>query len=222
MRSMMAVVVLVTCVAAGVVSARQFPAPPGWKWITDEDAKIITALDPPEGSWLFGTMAPGWHITTRPGATLFEPTHTGRGRFAIESEIFLFPGASDSGFGLFVGGQELDAKGRLVAFLIRRDGSAAVESREAGGATLLRPWTKAASVLPGAATGEPVKNILRVEAEATSVVFAVNGQQVLEIPREGTALDGIVGLRVGSDLNLHVTNLDVTHRLALPRRAKQQ
>jgi hypothetical protein len=222
MRSMVAAVVVVTCLTMGVVSARQFPTPPGWEWITDADAKIITALDPPEGSWLFGTMAPGWHITTRPGATLYEPSHTGRGRFAIESEIFLFPGTSDSGFGLFIGGQELEAKGRLVAFLIRRDGSAAVESRESGRNTQLRPWTKATPILPGAATGDPVKNVLRVEAEATTVVFAVNGQQVLEIPREGTALDGIVGLRVGSDLNLHVTNLDVTHRLALPRRAKQQ
>jgi hypothetical protein len=221
MRSMVAAVVVLVSLTAGGVSARQFQAPAGWKWITDTDAKIVTALDPPEGSWLFGTMAPGWHITTRPGVMLYEPSHTGRGRFAIESEIFLFPGASDAGFGLFVGGQDLETKGRLVAFLIRRDGSAAVESRESGRATLLRPWAKAASVLVGAAAGDPVKNVLRVEAEAAGIVFVVNGQQVLEIPREGAALDGIVGLRVGSELNLHVTNLDVTHRLALPRRAKQ-
>ena len=130
--------------------------------------RIVTALDPAEGSWLFGTMAPGWHITTRPAVTLFEPSHSGRGRFALESEIFLFPGPSDAGFGLFIGGRDLESKGRLVAFLIRRDGSAAVESHDAGRITLLRPWTKAASILPGAATGDDVKNVLRVEAEATS------------------------------------------------------
>ena len=67
----------------------------------------------------------------------------------------------------------------------------------------------------------PRANVLRVEAEAASVVFLVNDKQVAEIPRDGAIYDGIVGLRVGSDLNLHVTNLDVTHRLALPRRAKQ-
>ena len=221
MRSILAGTLAISIVAAAVVSACQFPAPAGWKWVTDTDAKIVTGLDPPEGSWLFGTMAPGWHITTRPAVTLFEPSHSGRGRFALESEIFLFPGPSDAGFGVFIGGRDLESKGRLVAFLIRRDGSAAVESHDTGRITLLRPWTKAGSILPGAATGDDVKNVLRVEAEAASVVFLVNGKQVAEIPRDGVSYDGIVGLRVGSDLNLHVTNLDVTHRLALPRRAKQ-
>ena len=63
--------------------------------------------------------------------------------------------------------------------------------------------------------------MLRVEAEASTVTFLVNGQKVAEVPREGTRFDGIVGLRVGENLNLHVTNLDLTHRLALPRRTQQ-
>ena len=51
------------------------------------------------------------------------------------------------------------------------------------------------------------------------VTFLVNGQKVAEVPRTDGRFDGIVGLRVGENLNLHVTNLDITHRLALPRRA---
>jgi hypothetical protein len=202
------------------LSARQFPAPPGWKWVTDSDARIVTALDPPAGSWLFGTMAPGWHITTRPGVILFEPTYSGRGRFVVESESFLFPGKSMAGFGVFVGGSDLEGKARYVAFLIRRDGSAAVESVEAGRVSSLHPWTKGESVLAGTSSGD-VKNVVRVEAEAAAVTFLVNGQKIVEVPRDGSRFDGIVGLRVGENLNLHVTNLDLTHRLALPRRAKQ-
>ena len=205
--------------ATVVTSAGQFPAPAGWKWVTDTDAKIVTSLDPAEGSWLFGTMAPGWHITTRPGVTLFEPTYAGRGRFALESESFLFPGTSTAGFGVFVGGADLEGQARYVAFLIRRDGSAAVEAREAGRATLLHPWTKAAAVVAGTSAGD-VKNLLRVEAEAAVVTFIVNGEKVAEVPRDGARFDGIVGLRVGEGLNLHVTNLDLTHRLALPRKAR--
>ena len=200
------------------VSGRQFPAPPGWKWVTDSDARIVTTLDPPEGTWLFGTMAPGWHITSRPGAILFEPTHASRGRFVLESESFLFPGPGSGGFGVFVGGSDLEGKPRYVAFLIRRDGSAAIESVEAGRVTALHPWTKASAVLPGTSSGD-VKNVLRVEAEASLVTFMVNGQKVAEVPRTDGRFDGIVGLRVGENLNLHVTNLDITHRLALPRRA---
>ena len=201
-------------------SAFQFPAPPGWKWVTDAEARIVTSLDPPEGAWLFGTMAPGWHITSRPGVILFEPTHSGRGRFVLESESFLFPGASTAGFGVFVGGVDLEARGRYVAFLIRRDGSAAIEAVEAGRVTVLHPWTTHAAILPGS-PGNDVKNVLRIEAEAAAVAFFVNGQKVAEVPRDGARFDGLVGLRVGENLNLHVTNLDLTHRLALPRRPKQ-
>ena len=220
-RSLVWALVLGVLVSSGaaVLSAGQFPPPAGWKWVTDTDARIVTTLDPTEGTWLFGTMAPGWHITTRPGVVVFEPAHASRGRFAIESESFLFPGDSTAGFGVIVGGADLEAKARAkyVAFLIRRDGSAAIESVEAGRVTALHPWTKAAAIVPGTPGGE-VKNVLRVEAEASTVTFLVNGQKVAEVPRDGTRFDGIVGLRIGENLNLHVTNLDLTHRLALPRR----
>jgi len=212
---MLAVIVSLTTT---ILSGQQFPAPAGWKWVTDADARIVTTLDPPEGSWLFGTMAPGWHITSRPGAILFEPSHSSRGRFVIESESFLFPGAGAGGFGVFVGGADLEGKPRYVAFLIRRDGSAAIESVDAGRVTALHPWTKAAAVVAGTPTGD-VKNVVRVEGEASTVTFLVNGQKVAEVPRTDGRFDGIVGLRVSENLNLHVTNLDVTHRLALPRRA---
>jgi hypothetical protein len=219
-RTLMACVVVVS--AAVALPARQFPAPAGWKWVTDKDATLVTSLDPAAGSWLFGTMAPGWHITTGPGATLFEPAYSGRGRFVLESESFLFPGSSTAGFGVFAGGADLEGKARYVAFLIRRDGSAAVEAVAAGRRTFLHTWTKAPSVAvtTGASTDD-VKNVLRVEAEAAAVTFLVNGQKVVEVPRDGGRFDGIVGLRVGEGLNLHVTNLDLTHRLALPRKPKQ-
>jgi hypothetical protein len=222
MRHVSAVLVLSFLVAAGgaATPAQQFPAPPGWKWVTDDTARIVTTLDPPEGAWLFGTMAPGWHITTRPGVILFEPTYSTRGRFVVESESFLFPGDSTSGFGVFVGGGDLDGKPRYVAFLIRRDGSAAIEAVEAGRVTPLHPWTKTAAVLPGHPK-DTAKNVIRVEAEAAAVAFLVNGDKVAEVPRTGGHFDGVVGLRVGAGLNLHVTNLDLTHRLALPRKARQ-
>ena len=156
-RSLVRALVLCVLVSSGtaVLSAGQFQAPAGRKWITDTDAKIVTTLDPTEGTWLFGTMAPGWHITTRPGVVVFEPSHASRGRFAIESESFLFPGDSTAGFGVIVGGADLDAKAsaRYVAFLIRRDGSAAIESVDGGRVTALHPWTKAAAIVSGTPGG---------------------------------------------------------------------
>lgn len=212
--------------ALGATAANaQLTAPPGWKWVTDSPARHQTSLDPKQGEWLFGQMPPGWHITTRPGAILFEPTTQPKGRFAVEAEIFLFPGESPAGFGLLLGGKDLEASGaRYVAFLIRRDGSAAVE-RYAGGAsalrTLLVPWTRDDAIKPQAGKEDAAKNVLRVEVEADGATLLVNGTPVLKAPREGEGLDGIAGLRIGADLNLHITNLDVTARLAPPRKPRE-
>lgn len=212
--------VLMAAITVVSTAAQQFPAPAGWKWVTDQPVEIVTKLDPAKGTWLFGTMAPGWHITTQPGVTLFEPTYTARGRFALESEIFVFPGESADGFGIFAGGRDLESSGSYVAFLIRRDGSAAIELVDKGQRKLHKPWAKAANVNPGNTAGDAIKNALRIDAEASKITFSVNGTRVDEIPRDGTQFDGIVGLRVGANLNLHVTNLDVTQRLALPPRPK--
>ena len=221
-RHLMGALGTVALVAIGTLdlTAQQFPAPPGWKWVTAKEAKLVETLDPVEGSWLFGTMAPGWHVTTRPSVILFEPRHTTSGRFTVESESFLFPGPSVAGFGLFVGGADLEGKARYTAFLIRRDGSIAIESVDAGRSTLLVDWKKAPAVLAGSDAGEPAKNVLRVDGEADVVRFSVNGTVVAEVPRTSASFDGIVGLKIGDNLNLHVSNLDVTHRLALPRRVK--
>jgi hypothetical protein len=198
--------------------AQKFPPPEGWKWVSDDPVGIVDTLNPPSGAFLFGTMAPGWHITTRPGVTLFEPTVTVRGRFVIESESFLFPGTSSDGFGVFAGGTNLESPSpSYTAFLIRRDGSAAVERREAGKATLVQPWTRHAAILPHPGGTADVRNVIRVEAEAATIVVLVNGTNVFDVPRAAAPVDGIVGLRIGADTDLHVTNLDVTRRLALPR-----
>lgn len=60
-------------------------------------------------------------------------------------------------------------------------------------------------------------NTLTVRAEADSVYFEGNGQRLTAWPRAELPVDGVFGLRAGRGVNLHVTNLDVTTRLAPPR-----
>jgi hypothetical protein len=215
-RSALSAALLVCLASSG--SAIEQAAPEGWKWLTDSPVTVIGGLEPKPGEFTFTTMAPGWHITSRPAATLFEPTVSATGRYAVESEVFLFPGTSAEGFGVFVGGRDLEGVARYLTFLIRRDGSAAVERRDGAKTTALSPWTRHAAITPHPGGDETARNVLRIEAEAAQVAFLVNGTKVLDVPREPGLFDGQVGLRIGADLNLHITNLDVTRRLALPRR----
>jgi len=42
----------------------------------------------------------------------------------------------------------------------------------------------------------------------------VNGAKVLTVPRAGVETDGRFGFRVGKDVNLHISTLNVTRKLA--------
>jgi len=103
----------------------QSETPGNWRWATDRPAQLVTGQDVPDSGWRFVAMPPGWHITMGPGGVLYDPAHTATGRYVLEAETFLFPEKTDQGFGLFVGGRNLDGKPEYVAFVIRHDGHGA-------------------------------------------------------------------------------------------------
>ena len=59
-----------------------------------------------------------------------------------------------------------------------------------------------------------VKNVLKVDLDPAHAALWVNGTKVLSVPRAEVSTDGRVGFRVGKDMNLHITTLNVTRKLA--------
>lgn len=53
-----------------------------------------------------------------------------------------------------------------------------------------------------------------VRAEPDSVRFLVNDERIAAFARGAIDVDGAFGFRIGQGVNLHITNLDVTRRLA--------
>jgi hypothetical protein len=200
------VVALSLCLAPHLLSA-QLRRPDSWRIRTDRPV-------PDSAVYLVG-MPPGWHVTTGPGTVLYDPAHQARGRFAVEAEIFLFPGESLEGYGIFLGGSGLDSTDpSWTAFLMTRDGSATIERRGRGGTTVIFPPTPSPAVKPHPGASGTAHNILRVAVEGDSVVVSANGQRVTAIPRGDLPLEGTFGFRVGKDVNLHASNLDLITRLA--------
>jgi len=200
-------------------SRAQVAPPPGWRWGTDHPARMTSEWNMPDSTWRFVQMAPGWHITTRPGALMYDPSIQATGSYVLESVQILFPGTTQSGYGLFFGGRDLESPGaHYVAFLARRDGHFTVEVRQNSTTTTLVPWTRAASLQQ--VTGDnTARNVLRIAVRPDSVVFEVNAVSVAAYARPTQPLDGFFGFRTGPDLNLHVTTLDYTRRLApVPRK----
>ena len=198
----------------GPDAAQAQSAPPaGWRWVTDRPA--TTSADASDSAFVFSTMPPGWHVTMGPGGLLVAPSQPAAGRFALESHLFLFPGTSGEGVGLFFGGAAVEAGKPWTAFVMRRDGSTAV-MRGGASTTWLRAWSRHDSLPAMPADGEPHAYKLRVEGETGVVHFKVNGHTVQSVPRDSAMVDGQFGFRVGRDLNLHITSLDYTQRLAPP------
>ena len=177
-------------------------------------ARLAVALDAPapDSAYTFSRMPPGWHVTMGPGAVLSDSMHRAEGRFAVESEIFLFPNSSASEYGIVLARDERNWTG----FLLRRDGSAAIVRHAGGRLTPVVEWAPHDSV-PKPGEAEPVRVVLRVEAERDSTHFSVNGTRLRSVLKGAAPVDGIFGLRIGSGVNVHVSRLDYTRRLAPPR-----
>lgn len=207
------------CAIAALPSAAaaQLETPPDWRYVTDAPAELVTGEETREGTWRFVAMPPGWHITTGPGALLWDPSHGASDRFSLEAEIFLFPQTGDEGWGLFLGGRELDdeASRAYTAVLLRADGAVGVFRNEHGAKQTVVDWTPADAA--GKRTeGDVVGNVLRVDAERDSVTVSVNESVAVRFPRDAAPIDGPFGLRVGAESNLHIGSLDLTVRLAEP------
>jgi len=101
-----------------------------------------------------------------------------------------------------------------TALVIRRDGQAAVLVRTRSGVAAVAAWRPHQAVLPNPGGADPVKNVIRVEVDPLTVSLWANGVKVVGVPKSEMRASGRVGFRVGKDLNLHITSLDVTQRLA--------
>lgn len=164
----------------------------------------------PDSALYFVTMDPGWHITTGPSGIMYNPATTGEGDFRVESEIFLFPGQMREAFGIFVGGEDLQAPNQsYLYFLIRGDGHYLVKHRAGSETHTLVPWTAHDSVTKHDGGDGTAQNVLAIEADGEEVRFIVNGTEVATLPRAPMNVDGVVGLRVNHNLNLHVSKLEV-------------
>ena len=95
--------------------------PIGWKSRADGGSDAHGGKD----TLSFVQMTPGFHVTTGPGVILWHPDSSATGSFAIDGGIFLFPtsGRDEEGYGIFVGGHQLDGpEPRYTYFLLRNDG----------------------------------------------------------------------------------------------------
>lgn len=195
--------------------------PGDWTWRLDEPADMAPDGKTGPGQWWFVAMPPGWHITMGPGGLVYPPGYAAKGRFVVESELFLFPDSSDEGVGVFVGGESLGERDAptYTALLLRKDGMASVVRSERGAIRTPSAWTPVEGVKPHAGK-DAEKHGYRIEADTRSTTFSIDGVKVAALDSAQAAPDGRFGFRIGRGVNIHVVRLDFTQQLAPPRAAK--
>ena len=197
---------LLLAILASASLSAQDKRPDGWRVRLDDPGPDSTKL-------VFASMAPGWHVTTGPAVILWNPATTAKGAYKAETNINLFKpaGSHAEAYGLFVGGANLDAANESYTyFLIRNDGQYLVKQRTGKDTKDVIPWTKSPAIKLFDGKSESVANLLTVLATPATVDFLINGTKVASKPRAEVPADGIVGLRVNHNLNLHVSRLEVT------------
>jgi hypothetical protein len=188
--------------AAAKAAAAPVVLPGGWSMRLDRDGANTTALR-------FFTAGTGLHATTGPSAIFYDATMTAKGAYTAQATFTQTKApAHAEAYGLLFGGSGLGGpQQQYFYFLVRGDGHFLVKHRAGSEVHTLKDWTAHPAITPADAAGKAT-NALRVRVAADSVRLDVNGTQVFALPKVDA--DGIVGLRVNHQLDVHIEGLKVT------------
>ena len=153
----------------------------------------------------------GYHITTGPATLLYRPADTARGNFRVVTEFTVTKQPQHpEAYGIFVGGQNLDAETQsYLYFLVRHDGQFLIKRRTGAQTSDIQAWTAHAAVRKPDANGG-MTNALRLEAGPERVRFIVNDTEVASFARADLPpLEGVAGLRVNHNLDVHVGDFSI-------------
>jgi hypothetical protein len=179
--------------------------PTGWEMRLDRANASATDVK-------FITMGDGYHATLGPAAIFYQPTRTARGEYRATATFTQTKAPQHpEAYGLFVGGKELGSaeKQSYLYFLVRQDGKFMIKQRNGAETRSLVEWTEHAAVKKADAEGKAT-NALAIQVEAAKLRFLVNGTEVAALDRTAVpATDGVVGLRVNHNLDVHIANFAV-------------
>jgi hypothetical protein len=162
----------------------------------------------------FVSMGPGFHVTSGPAAIYWNRDNAARGNYTVKSSLTQTKAPTHrEAYGIFIGGDNLpDDKQTYVYLVVAGTGEYTIKHRAGAETHTIVDWTKNAAVMAADSTGKAT-NELTIDV-GPEVRFLVNGTEVYKAPRSGmlASVDGIPGLRVNHNLDVHVGNFTVTKK----------
>jgi hypothetical protein len=185
-------------------------APKGWLMRVDRSA---SASDPDAGGAnKFVTMGSGFHATNPQAAVYWDPANTATGNYTLKGTFTLMkPSGHTNYYGLVFGGSDLGGPAQsYLYFMVAQDGTWMIKQRT-GNQTLGVSTSANDAVKKLDATGKST-NALEVRVKADKIDYVVNGTVVDSTPKTGMTAktDGIYGLRVNHQLEVHIDGFAVS------------
>ena len=172
----------------------------GWQARLDSGRADVNDLS-------FMSMGGGFHVTTGPHAIFWNPENAATGTYTLSGTFTQTePSSHPNSFGVFIGGQNLDDDSQAYTyFLIREDGQFLIKQRVGSDTEDLSPgWAPHTAV--NAIENGRMQNKLSVEVGQTQIRFLSNDTELASIPRAGLSVDGVAGVRLSHQLNVHVSD----------------
>ena len=190
------------------ITANGGALPAGWMGRTDHATDKLTDAK-------FVAMGSGYHVTSGPAAIYWNPKNVTSGPFTASTTVTqtkapMHPEA----YGLFFAGSNLDKPDQsYMYFIVRGDGKFLVNHRAGDQVHKIIPWTENAAIVKADANGKATNKLTVDATKADSTRFLVNGTQVAALPRSQTVIgQGIVGLRVNHNLDVHIADLTIAKK----------
>jgi hypothetical protein len=180
--------------------------PEGWSARTDRDAPLTNVK--------FGKMGDGWHFTLGPAVVMYREADKATGNYhAVATFTQTKAPAHPEGYGLIVGGSDLSgANQKYTYFLVRGDGKFLVKRRTgATTANVTTEWTAHEAINKADANGKAT-NEVAIGVSGGKASFTVNGKEVYSTDAAKIDANGIVGMRVNHNLDIHVGGFAI-HKL---------
>ena len=179
-------------------------APQGWRMRVDRSTSAEDPDDRPDLKVM--TMGKGFHVTGGPAGTFWNPVNTAKGDFTATATFQLMkPSGHVNYYGLIFGAGDLEgAAQNYIYFLVAQNGTYTIRHRAGDQVHDIQRGPSPAVVQPGA-DGRS-SNTLEVRVAGSTISYVVNGTVVHTTPKSGMTAktDGIVGVRINHQLDVHV------------------
>lgn len=188
------------------------------KKVADGGVKVSgweARLDKPDGKVAdlkFVSMGPGFHVTSGPAAIYFNPANGAKGNYTVKTSLTQTKAPTHrEAYGVFIGGDDLKGdKQSYLYVVIAGTGEYTIKHRAGSQTHTVVDWT-ASPALKKADEAGKATNEIAVEV-GSDVRVLLNGTEVFKQPKDKVmgSLDGVVGLRVNHNLDVHVGSFSVT------------